>query len=145
MPYTSVRSGLLIMGKGNTVNPAKWNLVSFGNNHLTEINFASHKIENSYKTKYLGLIIDNKLSFQDNINKVNKKLRQFKSLLLKTRSFFSTKQLLMFYNAYAKSIIEYGILTYGSASKTDLQSIILLQKRIIRTVFRKNTAIQFNT
>ena len=43
----------------------------------------------------------------------------------------------MFYNAYAKSVIEYGILTYGSASKTDLQSINLSQKRIIRTIFRK--------
>ena len=125
------------MGKSNTVNPAKCNLVSFGNNHLTEITFASHKIENSYKTKCLGLIIDNKLSFKDHIDKKNKKLRQFNGLLLKTRSFFSTKQLLMFYNAYAKSIIEYGILTYGSASKTDLQSINLLQKRIIRTVSRK--------
>ena len=49
---------------GLTVNTAKCNLDSFGNNHLTEITFASHNIENFFKTKYLGLITDNKLSLR---------------------------------------------------------------------------------
>ena len=122
---------------GVTFNPKECNLVSFANNQLSEINYAKETLQNSLKTKYLGLIIDNKLNFESHTDKENKKVRWFNGLY-KTRNFFSTKQLLMFYNAYAKSIIEYAILTYGSASKTELQSVNLLQKRFIRTIFRKS-------
>ena len=48
------------------------------------------------------------------------------------------KCLLMFYNAYAKSIITYGLLIYGAAAKTTRSRIESVQKRILRAkVFRK--------
>ena len=41
------------------------------------------------------------------------------------------------YNSYAKPMISYGILAYGSAKKTKLSSIFCLQKRILKTIFFK--------
>ena len=43
----------------------------------------------------------------------------------------------MFYNAYAKSIITYGLLIYAAAAKTNLSRIESVQRRILRAFFRK--------
>ena len=43
----------------------------------------------------------------------------------------------MFYNSFARSIISYGILVYGSAAKTNLKKIENAQRRIIRAIFFK--------
>ena len=44
----------------------------------------------------------------------------------------------MFYNAYAESIITYGLLIYEAAAKTNLSRIESVQRKILRAiVFRK--------
>ena len=47
------------------------------------------------------------------------------------------KCLLLFYNAYARSLISYGLLFYGSAAKTNLEMLENAQRRIIRAIFFK--------
>ena len=47
------------------------------------------------------------------------------------------KYLLLFYNAYARSLISYGLLGYGSAGKTNLEMLQNAQRRIIRAIFHK--------
>ena len=84
------------------------------------------------------LLLIKNLTFKSHIEKIANKLRKFNGILYKTRDYFSKRQLLMFYDAYAKSIIEYGILIYGSASKRDLKTIHIIQKRILRTILWKN-------
>ena len=41
----------------------------------------------------------------------------------------------MFYNFFAKSIICYGLLVYGSAAKTNLRKIECAQRRTLRAIF----------
>ena len=55
--------------------------------------------------------------------------------LIKQEMFFSRTFLLKFIQVYAKPLISYGILVYGCASKTNLNKILLMQKRIFRTIF----------
>ena len=43
----------------------------------------------------------------------------------------------VFYNSFAKSVICYGLLVYGSAAKTNLQKIECAQRRILRPFFFK--------
>ena len=50
---------------------------------------------------------------------------------------YPRKCLLMFYNSFAKSIICYGLIVYGSASKTNLKKIENAQRRILRAIFFK--------
>ena len=47
------------------------------------------------------------------------------------------KCLLMFYNAYAKSILDYAMLSYGAANKTSLSKIDMAQRRILKSFFSK--------
>ena len=44
----------------------------------------------------------------------------------------------MFYNSFAKSIISYGILTYGSAAKSNRYKIEKAQRRILQAIFFRN-------
>ena len=44
---------------------------------------------------------------------------------------------LMFYNSYANSLINYGIIAYGATAKTNLSKIEMAQRRIMRAIFCK--------
>ena len=50
---------------------------------------------------------------------------------------FPRNCLLMFYNSYAKSLINYGIIAYGATAKTNLSKIEMAQRRIMRAIFFK--------
>ena len=47
------------------------------------------------------------------------------------------KCLLLFYDAYARSLISYGLLFYGNVAKTNLEMLENAQRRIIRAIFFK--------
>ena len=44
-----------------------------------------------------------------------------------------------FLNSYAKTIVSYRLLIYGSAHKSDLESIDQAQRRIPRAIFFKKS------
>ena len=67
--------------------------------------------------KYLGVFIDKHLNFDLHIEYVGKKLAKFNGRLFRARNFFTKNFLLQMYNSYAKPMISYGILAYGSAKK----------------------------
>ena len=50
---------------------------------------------------------------------------------------FPRNCLLMFYNSYAKSLINYGIIVYDATAKTNLSKIKMAQRRIRRAIFFK--------
>ena len=50
---------------------------------------------------------------------------------------FPQNFLLMFYNSYAKSLINYGIIAYGATAKTNLSKIEMAQRRLMRAIFFK--------
>ena len=43
--------------------------------------------------------------------------------------------ILLFYNAYIKLRIQYAILAYGNCKFTQIDDIVKIQKRIVRTIF----------
>ena len=53
----------------------------------------------------------------------------------KLRNFLSRKHLLIFYEAYATSVINYGVLIYDCTYRSNLQDILNIQKRIARAIF----------
>ena len=70
-----------------------------------------------------------------------KKLNQLSGMIYKVRETYPTKCLLMFYNSFAKSIISYGILTFGSRAKDHLYKIKNAQRRILRAIFSRSMVV----
>ena len=87
----------------------------------------------SPKIKYLGLIIDQNLSWKHHIFELRKKLSRAVGILYKMRSINCPKTVLLtLYYSLFHSHMCYGICLYGLAESKYLSKIILIQKRAIR-------------
>ena len=111
--------------------------LSFGSNYQNSLTVHNEVISRNTCCKYLGEYIDSKLTFRDHINHVVKKLNKFCGLIYRVRDIYPIKCLMSFYNAYAGSVICYGLLIYGSAARTNLEKIEMAQRRIIRAILLK--------
>ena len=122
-----------------TVNVSKCTILPFGKTitatEIDELEGLAGEIDIEDKFKYLGVSIDKRLNFHSNIASIQRRLAKFNGLVYKARYCFSRKALLRFYQAYAKPIILCGLLVYGGTRHSDLNEILLMQKRIIRTIF----------
>lgn len=86
--------------------------------------------------KFLGLHVDEKLTWSYHISKVAAKLRSVLYHLNKVKNILPEKLKLMLYNGLFKPHLEYCLTIFGHTSKMEV--LIKLQKRAIRTVYRKN-------
>ena len=120
-----------------SVNLDKCEVVPFGSGKPLEITMMSKKIPFNKSCRYLGVHIDSRLRFHEHINRVVKKLNKFCGLIYRIRHYYNKKCLLMFYNSFAKSVICYGLLIYGTSAKSNLRKIEMAQRRILRGIFFK--------
>ena len=120
-----------------TLNVEKCQSISFGRAQPVSEEAFGEKISCKSSCKYLGVLIDIKLNFKDHVDYVSKKLNKFCWLVFRIRHLYPLHCLLLFYKSYAKPLITYGLLNYGSTTKTNLQPIENAQRRIIRAMFFK--------
>ena len=91
--------------------------------------YTIHEID---QIKYLGTIFDNKLNWNYHIDYLKTKLSQAAGAMYKIRKYISIDTRLVLYNSLFASYLQYGILAWGSASPTSINSIQSLQNRIVR-------------
>ena len=120
-----------------SVNITKCEFMTFGRSFGYELRLLGEKIERKPQCKYLGVYVDENLTFKYHIDYVTKKLSKFSGLIYRVRDLYTKKHLLMFYKAFAESVIRYGLIIYGSALKTTLRSIDSAQRRILRAIYFK--------
>ena len=84
--------------------------------------------------RYLGINLDDKLSFQPHIKLLEGKLSQSLGILRKVKLFSSTSCVLQLYHSFFHSHLQYGILLCGSTSKTYLSKIKVLQNKAIKVI-----------
>ena len=94
-------------------------------------------LKRSNEVKYLGVLPDNKLDFEKQINSVAAKLTKFTGLFYKLRFKLSIKPLVLVYKSSVQLVLQYGVLNYGTANKTSLKFIQLKIKQNERIFFRK--------
>ena len=85
--------------------------------------------------KYLGIEIDEHLSFKDHIHKVKTKIFFCNYFVLRSRALLTRTRLLIYYRTYVKPNVQYGVLVYGCTAYSNLHEIFNVQKRIIRSLF----------
>ena len=112
------------------LNTSKCETMSFGNNYQNTLTVQNEAMPRNTCCKKLGVLIDSKLTYRDHNNYVVKKLKKFCGLIYRVRDIYPIKCLLLFYNAYAKSVICHGLLVYGRAAKTNLSKIEIAQRLI---------------
>jgi hypothetical protein len=74
------------------------------------------KIANAYNTKFLGLTLDNTLSWRTHIDTIIHKLSSASFVLRVVKPFLSQDSLKMVYYSYFHSVMTYGLIFWGEFS-----------------------------
>ena len=120
-----------------TINIDNCEVMCFGSGNPPPLKVEDTPIQCKISCKYLGLQVDKWFRFNQYIENLVKQLNKFCGLTYRTRHMFPRNCLLMFYNSYAKSLINYRIIAYGATAKTNLSKIEMAQRRIMRAIFFK--------
>lgn len=103
----------------------------------TNTNLNINGITISKSTKYLGIIIDNKLDWGEHISELTKKIRKTMYKFVQLRNILSQKQLKTTYHALIESHLNYGIETWGSAYQNKINKLEVAQKRVLKIMHKK--------
>jgi len=95
-------------------------------------------ISNVDDCKYLGILIDSKLTWQDHIDGVYKKIIKFTSIFYKIRQYVNAKVLKMLYFAFVYPHLLYGIEIYGNTYKSHITKLEILNNKILRILQNKS-------
>ena len=93
-------------------------------------------IEKVNHHKYLGVIFDDKLRWEQHVIALASRLRRFVHIFYGIRSILPRDRLKLVYDAMVQSVLQYGIHVWGSAVDSVLQKLIVVQKAILKTRFR---------
>ena len=88
----------------------------------------------SSKIKYLGVVMDDRLTWKHHFLELRKKLNKSIGIIFKMRQLCPQKVLLSLYYSLVYSHLSYGICLWGNADETHLEQIRLAQKKVVRII-----------
>ena len=92
------------------------------------------EIESVNSFKFLGVHIDDKLTWHTHVNCISNKLSRINGMICRLKHQLPTNILRTIYCALFYSQINYGISSWGFANSTLLNRVIKLQKKVIRNI-----------
>ena len=84
--------------------------------------------------EYLGVLIDYKLSWNNHIDTILLKISRTVGLLSKLRHFVPFSTLISIYHSLIAPYLPCGLIAWGQASKSQLNKLLVLQKRALRFI-----------
>ena len=91
-------------------------------------------IQEVNKAKFLGVILDNKLTWADHLKYISRKVSKGIGIIKKARKVFNSETLCTLYNTLIYPYLCYCIHVWGSAALVHIQPLRVQQKRIIRII-----------
>ena len=101
------------------------------------IKLCNKKLKKVDRVKFLGVIIDDKLNWDAQIDHLVTKLNSSIVVIKRIKKFIPESEYMKLYNALFKSHMTYCISCWGGISSNKLQKIFYIQKRCIRLLFGK--------
>ena len=106
------------------LNSQKHNPTSF------EVVINNHSISPEDNLKYLGVLLDNKLSWKFHVEKVKIQLSKACGVLTKLKHYTTQSVLKVVCDSIIHSYVNYSILNWGRASNATIQPFIKLQRKL---------------
>ena len=119
------------------INYSKSNFLIFNKTrkqHKFLIQLKNHTLTQVSSTKYLGVIIDDKLTWKPHINYLKSKLSRNCYALTRLKGYLDESVMKMVYYSLIYPHLQYCISSWGAAASSNIDPIIKLQKRIIRYI-----------
>ena len=95
-------------------------------------------LERTKTVKYLGLYIDETLTWKTHITSLSLQIARFSGLLCKLRHYVTNDILHTLYHSLVYSRLQYGIINWGTASSTNLKEIRVKMNNIVRIITFSN-------
>ena len=97
----------------------------------------NYKIERKSSVKFLGVILDEHLTWNQHINHVCNKLRSLFHVFYSIRRYLSKDNIKTLYYTLVYTRIKYGLAVYGHAGVTKLNKIQFLQNQLLKVLSSK--------
>ena len=88
-------------------------------------------IERTKSYRYLGLLVNEKFSWENHVSEVCWKLSQMAGVILKVRSLLTREAMMLVYHSLVSSKLRYGLICWATANKTLLDKIDVAYNTII--------------
>ena len=105
------------------------------NTDTQNVYIGEHIIPEVTQTKFLGVIIDNNLTWIPHIEKLHKKLKSTTAVLSRIRHFIPKENYKALYYSLFESHLTYCITVFGGANKPHIDKLFRVQKHCIRILF----------
>lgn len=125
-----------------TLNAKKTKYLLFDKSNRSENKFKiminGTEIEQVKEIRYLGVYLDNKLSWKRHIDYIVTKLSSATGVIYKLKDYVPMKQLISVYHSIVGSHLQYGIVNWGNAAAIHLNKLLVAQNRTIRAITNRN-------
>ena len=106
-------------------NPIPLNIaIKIGKKHIAKVKYI----------KFLGVLLDEHLTWRYHITELSKKLARTCGILFKVRHLLPRSALTILYNSLFLSFLQYGIIVWGQTCASYLEPLFKLQKRAVRAI-----------
>ena len=120
-----------------SLNLEKTNYMLFSNiiNELPgNVIFENSNVQRVLSTKFLGVIINENLSWKEHIDNICKVISRNIGIINKVKFYFPTRMLFNLYSTLVLPHLNYGIIAWGNCTEYHLNRILLLQKKVLRII-----------
>ena len=126
---------------GLKLNLKKTKYMIFSNKRQTiediDIKLNNIDIQRTYEERFLGVIMDSKMSWNAHRQKLASKLSQNSGILRKLKNTVPDSVIKLLYNSFIQSHLYYCSNVWGLGSKSSLDKIFSSQKKAIRVISEK--------
>ena len=128
-----------------SLNLKKTNYIAFSLTAKSRPTFNTLKLSESSEdvikgvthTKYLGVLIDQYLKWDRQIEKIVKVIKGLIHKFYMLREILNKNLLVTIYKALVESVIRYGIVVWGGLYKTSLYPLNIVQNSILKIIYKK--------
>ena len=106
---------------------------------IESVDGASYLLERKDRVKYLGMLLDDTVSFEHHISYVTSRISRSNGIIAKLKHFLTLPQMRQIYYSIIYPYISYAILAWGSAYKSQIKKIQTKQNHAIRLIFFTRT------
>ena len=127
-----------------TLNVSKTSYVIFKSKKMTNINipntisYKEIKINRESQVKYLGLILDEHMSWDSHTNEICNKLKSFFPLFYNIRHYLDKEHINAIFYTMIYSRIKYGSIVTGLTSNDNINKIQVMQNRLLKVLSHKH-------
>ena len=134
-----------------TLNSEKSNFIVFRSkrrkqeNIPEQIKYEDTNISRCKSIKYLGVILDEHLDWNEHIHDLCNKLKRYFKTFYCIRRYLNMEQVKTIYYALIYSRIKYGISVFGTACKRKLTKIQILQNKLLKVLLARRYRYSTNS